>query len=140
MEDRLFFGAAGAGANGENDSGVVEASDSGGFVFFNEGESVRFAGEVVRFTGDELSFGLPFLVSEFGLFPFDPGEPRDDSHSEGVLVEVQGRGYPDASVGWVDGDVEVFDLFLDDLYGESADVQVVCVGFSSHHGFSRVRK
>lgn len=68
------------------------------------------------FSRGELAGCLAGFRFEFFLLVSDPAELLNYRQTDSVVVDMLWGGDANASVWWVDGQVEVLDVFADDVY------------------------
>jgi len=80
--------------------------------------------DVVRLPRGHLAGALALGGSKPFTLLLDPGQPRNHGEAYPVVVELGWRGNPHPAQRWVDADVQVLDVLVDDVDVDAANGQV----------------
>ena len=74
----------------------------------------------MAFPAQELPWGLPVLLIQFVLLLANPTYLGDGKQAHGIQAHVGGRSYGDPPCWWVNAQVDVLDVLVDNIYGHTA--------------------
>src|SRR4051812_281452 len=98
---------------------------------FYDLEAIAASPDVVGLTGDHFPFGLSLDSLELIALALDPRQASHDGEANVVVVKPAWGSHSDATHRWVDADVQVFDVLVDDVDVNATNCEV---GVTSTHG------
>ena len=97
--------------------------DVGAAGAFDDAQPQAFSPDVVGLAADHLALRLTRRVLELLPLLLDPGQALNDREPYPVIGEPSRCRHPDPAFRWVDADVQVLDVPVDDLDVDPADGQ-----------------
>jgi hypothetical protein len=109
IERSLPSGDVGTGANVKREAMMAEF-DARRALRFLDLEQVAFAPDIMALALNIFAMRLAFLLPEFLLLALDPSEFGDSKNPDGVEVHPRGGRNPDSPAGWIDAQMDIFDV------------------------------